>query len=649
MAEHEADARKNVLVSAKPRDQLIGKNRKPLKAKNGKKSVEDIFRTVKTSQSMKDLRALQEENDDISVESCQSSCTTNTSTLFVYSSRLAHQAENGLSLSHHDSDDWSDDDLSCDSPSRTDYSLGDSSTASVTSRRTAREMINDIRLHSERNQPPPEYVRRMDELSPQLLTWNSKLPALYNKKSPPINILGCHQPIELILAKADKRFRRRKRIMASKRVKMEQKIKQIDQGIKEKFSRAERYATIFENKQRQMAWLKLIPMLMYMKELGDEFSKKNLLQQRSAQFLHKALIVKKCICNWFYKKKVDKYELRFRRALKKCMFVFVLHLRIARKRWGVKILHKNLMEIRTNSTSKLRTAIHRFAVAVRLVQGAARSFMNCKHAKIEVLSKLWTKMEVKYLRKMLLKRGNSRKKNMNDKAKEANSINFELFSDKDRIEMKKQAKLWLEIDKRCDLKIADLTMRSILTKETEDEQIQKLMISKEARENILRTLLATLRTEYFLGQKQVVVKKTSKDDVGFRTDHALALLRGDSSEELDKKILEKLDKRLVSLKYKPFYVFSCISNKQIYDMVKEVHRDLQTFKINIETNMKVGVEEVIVDTDTRHLQSHNHDKKKHGSKKLEHGGAQSESDLLILGMTMDKVLRKAGLDARAHT
>ena len=58
--------------------------------------------------------------------------------------------------------------------------------------------------------------------------------------------------------------------------------------------------------------------------------------------------------------------------------------------------------------------------------------------------------------------------------------------------MKKQAKLWLEIDKRCDLKIADLTMRSILTKETEDEQIQKLMISKEARENILRTLLATL-------------------------------------------------------------------------------------------------------------------------------------------------------------
>ena len=124
-------------------------------------------------------------------------------------------------------------------------------------------------------------------------------------------------------------------------------------GIKEKFSRAERYATIFENKQRQMAWLKLIPMLMYMKELGDEFSKKNLLQQRSAQFLHKALIVKKCICNWFYKKKVDKYELRFRRALKKCMFVFVLHLRIARKRWGVKILHKNLMEIRTNSTSKV--------------------------------------------------------------------------------------------------------------------------------------------------------------------------------------------------------------------------------------------------------------------------------------------------------
>jgi hypothetical protein len=51
---------------------------------------------------------------------------------------------------------------------------------------------------------------------------------------------------------------------------------------------------------------------------------------------------------------------------------------------------------------------------------------------------------------------------------------------------------------------------------------------------------------------------------------------------LNRIIAEKFDKRLISMTYKPFYLFRAINSKLIYDKVRETHRREETFKIKID-------------------------------------------------------------------
>lgn len=449
---------------------------------------------------------------------------------------------------------------------------------------TARELINDIKLHAERNQNAPEYVPRLDELPPHLISWNSKLPKLANMNDPPINILGCHHSIELILAKADKRLRNQKKILATKKVKVEEKITQIDEGIKLKFSRAERYAAIFAQKQRQIMFLRIVAVSHYILKLNTAHKEQIELVERSRRFQSSALIIKETFLNWFTRHIFRKYQLGFKKVMQQYLFPMKLSLRINLKRRAVHKITTFFKEFKARGVNKMKKVVHKFLSAVRFVQKMVKSFIQCRNAKVEAVRQLWDKMETKYISKMLEAREAKKAKNLNAKAKETKSINFDLFDDKTKIEMKKQAKMWNTLDTMMEKKVLDLKFRKIIVDETLEQQIAKLMIPYDVKCETISNMIGRWRKDFYGNQKRLS-KKKSMTSAGFKEAHAKALLFG-STEVLNRKIDERLRTNRFSstLAYKPFRLFQCgaLSERSIYYVVKDMHKERGTFTIRIE-------------------------------------------------------------------
>ena len=97
--------------------------------------------------------------------------------------------------------------------------------------RSIRSLLYEIEERAKKNVDPPEYVSDLEALPPRLLSWNAKkLRPLKGVKRKKINIIGnclqfhdlmslqfpvsgCHQSLELVLAKADARSRKQKLVL----------------------------------------------------------------------------------------------------------------------------------------------------------------------------------------------------------------------------------------------------------------------------------------------------------------------------------------------------------------------------------------------------------------------------------------------------
>jgi len=140
-----------------------------------------------------------------------------------------------LSSSHYQSHSWHAGHSSPGRGSSVADSFSVGSEYSMHSR-TNRELIEEIKKRAMKNRAPPEYVPSMDSLDPSMLSWNKKLPKEFNKEDPPVNIIGCMHSLELVLAKADKRLRKRAKTLKIRQQKCDERTKAIDDSIKWNFS-----------------------------------------------------------------------------------------------------------------------------------------------------------------------------------------------------------------------------------------------------------------------------------------------------------------------------------------------------------------------------------------------------------------------------
>jgi hypothetical protein len=222
---------------------------------------------------------------------------------------------------------------------------------SQATRLTQREIIKEIEKRAKRNRPPPEYVQPLHELHPSLLSWNRKSPVKRSisplsvssssqtvASETQVNIIGCHHPIELILAKADHRLRKREKTLKKKKIKCEERVKEIDEAIKWKFTRGERLAAAIELKQRQVYWCRMVILSNYLKSLNDRFQVKLEAAKQIKALGKYAKLITKAFLRWYRRHIFLKVQFNYARAFERAEGPFKLFMRIFRKRRAIKRL-----------------------------------------------------------------------------------------------------------------------------------------------------------------------------------------------------------------------------------------------------------------------------------------------------------------------
>lgn len=360
----------------------------------------------------------------------------------------------------------------------TDFSQG--------SRLTQRELLVQIEKRAKHNKPPPDYIQPIDELDPSLISWNCKRPrGSFHIVEPQVNIIGCMHPVELILAKADQRSRKREKAIKQKQEKCEERVKEIDAAIQWKFTRAERYAAILELKQKQVMWLRSVLITNYMIKLKQRFLVSLERQKEFHKVAKYAKVVVNAFYRWYRKHMWRKVHYNYAHAFDKVEGIFRFYLRIYFKRRAVRRLKQFFLDYKGHH--KMNIVVHKYLHAVRKVQRSMKDFLACKEAKIIALNKLWEKYEMQYIKKKLeLKR---RKTQELQVAKRSSDKKLTEMENKAFIEMKQQAQLWARIDSKVENMVNQLKTAGVLIEEDEAEVIHKLMLPLEVRNRAITWII----------------------------------------------------------------------------------------------------------------------------------------------------------------
>lgn len=447
---------------------------------------------------------------------------------------------------------------------------------------TTREMVNEISLRANKNLPPPDYVPRMEELTKSQLSWNKKLPRGFNKKHPPVNIIGCMHPLELVLAKADSRTRQRKKALKIRQRACDQRVKQIDESIQLKFTRAERYAAHFELQQRQIQWMRILSICQFLAQVKPIFEFKNKVDGVFGKMMMMVIRIQRMYRTWHIRKLFRQIQKEFLERLSRSDLFFRLQLRSFRKKKSVLRIKTFLNEYKGHH--KMNVVVHRYLMGVRKVQAVFRSFLKCKYAKIEAVGIVWNRVEIKYIMKKLQDRKAQQKGGKLLSSEDQDSV---LNDDKSIVEMKNQAKLWSKIDSKMEEKIVQLRLAGVIKEENEEENARKLMLPVEVRNKIIDGIIIGVRNEFFALQRAALRRRIDLDST-FKANHAADLLSG-RVEDINRIILQKFDKKATALKYQPLYFFSTKLNfKMISDSIRQAHRQHETFRIKIDETLGTG-------------------------------------------------------------
>jgi len=226
----------------------------------------------------------------------------------------------------------------------------------------------------------------------------------------------------------------------------------------------------------------------------------------------------------------------------------------------------------------MSVVVHRYLASVRKVQRAIRDFLHCKHAKVITLEKMWMKLELQYVRKKI----EQKKAHIKDlqSAKKSTDKRLLELDNKAFLEMKQQAQQWSKIDIRMESMVSTLKAAGVIVEEKEEDIVGRLLIPNEIRYETLQHIVERNRKDFHAGQR-TMARKLVDQDATFKEHHAKELLLGKSAT-LERIINDKFNKRLVVLKYKPFLFFRALDKKLLWDKIREIHHQRETFKIKVD-------------------------------------------------------------------
>jgi hypothetical protein len=183
--------------------------------------------------------------------------------------------------------------------------------------RTIHEMISAIETCARSRRPAPAYVARLEQLGPELLSWDGVTDRKGARGKLSINIIGCQQPVELVLAMADRRCRKMKKMVEMKEKVCEDQRKQIDAVIEAKHTRAEIHANNLIRQQVQVQWLKVLVMCLAIFRLRPLYVMKVATHRVQNRKLSAKELVYRTVLSWYRYFTYKRYNITFLKSIAK--------------------------------------------------------------------------------------------------------------------------------------------------------------------------------------------------------------------------------------------------------------------------------------------------------------------------------------------
>eukprot|EP01038_Epipyxis_sp_PR26KG_P010297 gene10297-13843_t len=392
---------------------------------------------------------------------------------------------------------------------------------------TTREMIEDISNRVKNSQNPPDYVMPLNELPSSYIAWDSQISSHINNSNgiakPTINIIGCLQPLDLVLAKADERARKQTTYSRRSFVNQEIRIKEIEDAIEYKHNKSERIAEAVARNHRQRLWLPILQVLHFLRVIRPQ-AELAIRMHRMVQSNYKLLLrIHYSVLNWYNRHIFIKYRLRLFRLRKSGTITFTMKLRVRRKRRAANLM--TLFLVDHKRFYMIKRVLHRFFSAIHMIQRSIRSFLVINKGRLVLLTLLWDKFEIEMVQKFLFKRqqlAESQKKIFERKpiihqSKSKKMARVRMNNDNNNItdevpvdslppvhrsvnKFSNIEKKWVAIESRLDKKIVELREKGVMEMEPELDLIRKNMIPHEHKRDQIIELMRIIRKHHFSTQ-----------------------------------------------------------------------------------------------------------------------------------------------------
>ncbi len=268
---------------------------------------------------------------------------------------------------------------------------------------------------------------------------------------------------------------------------------------------------------------------------------------------------------------------------KNSLFIMTFKIRILRK---VRAVKKILYMLRMmKEQKKISFVVHRFVSSVKRVQALCHSFLACKRARVAMVTKLWDKLEPKFVRAVL----NSRKEGGLKRTKSSNGF-MKLpagIDVKDMIEMEKQAKKWSDISNKMESAVAKQRLLGNIGAVTLD-LVDKHLLPHDLKEKAAIEILISIRREHLQKRNQEVQAVLAKRSQ-FSISDASDLLNG-RTEEIDKIVKAKFGTGPSLTGHRgnpinlppasPFFLFKKLTKELMYKHIRKAHAENRTFAID---------------------------------------------------------------------
>ena len=412
------------------------------------------------------------------------------------------------------------------------------------------------------------------------------------KKKRHVDIIGMYQAVPLILARADERCRKREKAIAAKNQVSEEKRRALMELIRHKMSRSERYAEALRHNQLCIAWLTLIPAIIYNHTFSRIYPPIFHIHSRNKEEFWAIMVLTRVVKKFINYKMEKKIRGEFLAKIQSSFWILSMAVRAKRRQFAVKKI-KFFFSL-FKGKNRIKFVVHRFVQSAHMMQRAIRSFIMCTRSRVESLLKVWNDVECAYILDILEKRRREQGSllaGIGGGGKDGDQDIVAKIDGKMKIEMQKQADRWKESEAKMDALLQRHRNAGLIDKVNLQEVAQKMVLDVPEKHDIISAYIRTRRRIY-ITEKDEAMRKIMKESQTFAVTDATDLLQG-NTEKINNTV--RLRMAMIRRYGTTSFGMPLFDDNNTIDQVKDM------FRTNIERMHKKAGTFVIKDTKKKKL------------------------------------------------